>query len=176
MHSPKRLQILHVHIYLEIKNSNTQTANICTHTRTHTQTHTHIHIYTRARARTQTYTLTHKSTSGQGDWRKSFRKEKGFQRRFEGTDGGCMTDRSGKLVPCRWSLVRERTLTIRLCTKGGYSEHSGVYRRTELPRRSVKVKKIWEVGRGTTIQRFKAKWSEFEIYLFFSLFFNWEPV
>ena len=74
-----------------------------------------------------------------------------------------MTDRSRELVPCCWSLVIERALTTWLCAKEGYSEHSGVCRRTELPRRSVKVKKIWEVGRGRTIQRFKAKWSEFEI-------------
>ena len=34
---------------------------------------------------------------------------------------------------------------------------------------TVKVKKIWEVGWGRAIQRFKAKWSAFEINLFFQL-------
>ena len=74
-----------------------------------------------------------------------------------------MTDRSGELVPCSWSLVRERALTTGLCVKEWYSEHSGICRGMELPRRSVQVKKVWEVCRGRTIQRFKEKWSEFEI-------------
>ena len=127
------------------------------HARSHTHTGTHPH------AHTQTHTLTHTSTSGKVDWRKRFRKEKGFQGKFDGTDRGCVTNRSGEFVPCCWSLVRERSLTTWLCAKGWYSENSGVCRRTELPRRSVKVKKIWGVSRGRTIQRFKAKWSEFEI-------------
>ena len=138
------------------------------HTDTDTQTYrqTHIHIHT------HTQTLTRTSTSGQGDWRKGFRKEKGFHGRFEGTDRGCVTDRSGELVPCYWSLVKERALTTWLCATGGYSEHSGVCRETEMPRRNVKAKKIWEGGRGRTIHRFKAEWSEFEI----NFFFNWELV
>ena len=168
MHSPKRLQIWHIYRYLDIKSSNTQTANTCTRALTHTHRHTpsHPHI------RTQTHILIHTGISGRGHCGKGFQKEKGFQGRFEGTDRGYVTDRSGKFVLCCWSLVRERTLTTWLCAKGWYSENSCVCRRTELPR-SVKVKKIWEVGRGRTIQKFKAIWSEFEINPFF---FNWEPV
>ena len=122
------------HIYLDIKKSNTQTANMHPHPHPHTHTHT----------------MTHTSTSGQGDWRKSFPKEKGFQGRFEGPDRGWVTVRSGEFVPCCWSLVRERALTTWLCAKGWHSEHSDVCRRTELPRGSVKVKMVWEVGRGRT--------------------------
>ena len=84
----------HIYIYLDIKSSNTQ-KNLCTHTRTHT--HTHTHTRARARARGRAHTLTHTSTSGQGNWRKGFRKEKGFQGRFEGTDRGCVANRTGSL-------------------------------------------------------------------------------
>ena len=178
-------------MYFAVKSSNTQQqtharalAHTHTHTRarvragthTHKHTHTHTHTCTHAHTHTPPHTNTqldtHTGTSGQGHWRKSFRKEKGFQGRFEGTDRGCVTDRSGKLVPSCWSLVRERALTTWLCAKGWYYEHSGVCRRTELPKWSVKVKKVWEVGRGRAIQRFKEKWSEFEI----NPFFNLEPV
>ena len=63
------------------------------------------------------------------------------------------------LPACCRNLV---ALTTWLCAKGWYSGRSGVCRRTEPPRRSVKVKNVWEVGTGRSIQRFKAKWSEFE--------------
>ena len=118
------------------------------HTHTHAliHKHTHTHTHTHAHTHTHTHTLTHTSTSGQGDWRKSFQQDKGFQGRFEGTNRECVTDRSGELVPCCWSLVKERAPTTWFCAKELYSEHSGVCRRTELLRRSVKVK-IWEVGR-----------------------------
>ena len=53
-----------------------------------------------------------------------------------------MADRNRELVPDNWSLVRERTLTTGLCSEGWYSEHSDVYRKAELPGRSVKVKKL----------------------------------
>ena len=51
-----------------------------------------------------------------------------------------MADRNRELVPDNWSLVRERALTIGLCSEGWYSEHSGVCRRAELPGGSVKVR------------------------------------
>ena len=50
-----------------------------------------------------------------------------------------MADRNRELVPDNCSLVRKRTMTIGLCSEGWYSEHSGVYRRAELPGGSVKV-------------------------------------
>ena len=53
-----------------------------------------------------------------------------------------MADRNRELVPDNWSLVREIALTTGLCSEGWYSKHSGVCRRTELPGRSVKVKKF----------------------------------
>ena len=53
-----------------------------------------------------------------------------------------MADRNREFVPDKWSLVRERALTTGLCSVGWYSEHSGVYRRAELPGRSVKVNKF----------------------------------
>ena len=37
-----------------------------------------------------------------------------------------MTDRSRELVPDNWSLVRQRALTIELCSEGWHSEQSGV--------------------------------------------------
>ena len=46
-----------------------------------------------------------------------------------------MADRNRELLPGNWSLVRERALTIGLCSEGWYSEHSGVCRRAELPGR-----------------------------------------
>ena len=52
-----------------------------------------------------------------------------------------MTHRNRELVPDIWSVVRERALTTRFCSKGWYSEHSDVCRRTELQGRSVKVKR-----------------------------------
>ena len=54
--------------------------------------HPHLHKHTRTHTHTQTHTLTHTSTSGQRDWRTSFKNEKGFQGR------GCVMDRSGELV------------------------------------------------------------------------------
>ena len=54
-----------------------------------------------------------------------------------------MADRNRELVPDNWSLVRERVLTIGLCSEGRYSEHSGVCRRAELPGRSVKVNEAY---------------------------------
>ena len=53
-----------------------------------------------------------------------------------------MVDRNRELVPDKWSLVREGALTTGLCSEGWYSKHSGVCRRTELPGRSVKMKKF----------------------------------
>ena len=47
-----------------------------------------------------------------------------------------------KIFFLNWSLVRERALTIGLCSEEWYSEHSGVCRRAELPGGSVKVKKF----------------------------------
>ena len=46
------------------------------------------------------------------------------------------------MVPDNRSLVRERALTTGLRSERWYSEHSGVGRRSELPGRSVKVKKL----------------------------------
>ena len=126
----------------------------------HTQTPTHMH--------TNTHLDTHRHLRA-GGLKKKFSERERFSKKIEGTDRGCVTNRSGEFVPCCWSLVRERVLTTWLCANGWYSEHSGVCRRMELARRSVKVKKIWEVGGGRTIQRFKAKWSEFEFKSFFSI-------
>ena len=56
-------------------------------------------------------------------------------------DRGRITDRDKELVPDNWSVVRVRELTTGLCSKRGYSQHSGVCRRTEFPGRSVKV--VW---------------------------------
>ena len=46
-----------------------------------------------------------------------------------------MADRNRELVPDNWSLVIKRVLTTGPCSEGWYSEHSGVYRRAELPGR-----------------------------------------
>ena len=53
-----------------------------------------------------------------------------------------MTERNRALVACCWSLVRERAVTTGLSAEGWHSEYSGVCRRTEMPGRSVKVKKV----------------------------------
>ena len=58
------------------------------------------------------------------------------------TERGRMAHRNRKLVPDSWSLVRERALTIGLCSEGWCSEPSGVCRTAELPGRRVKVKKF----------------------------------
>ena len=75
--------------------------------------------------------------SGQWDWRKGFKEEKGFQGRFERTDRGRMADRTRELVPDNWSLVREILLTTGLCLEGWYwtlgeGGGGGVCRRVEL--------------------------------------------
>ena len=131
---------------------------MCPRSHMHTHPHTNTHLDTHGHLRAE-------------GLKKGFRKEKDFQERFEGTGRGCVTDRREELVPCCWSLVRvwERALTTRCCPKGWYSEHAGVCRGTELLGRIIRVRKTWEVGGGRTIQRFKAKWSEFEIYPIFSI-------
>ena len=53
-----------------------------------------------------------------------------------------MAERNRELVPDNSSLVRERALATGLCSEEWYSQHSGVYRRAELPGRSVKMKKF----------------------------------
>ena len=97
------------------------------HARTHTHTHTHT-------LHTWTHPDIHTGTSGQGDWRKSFGKEKGFQGWLERTDRGSVMARSGKL-------------TTGLCAKSMVLWTSGVCRRTELWRRSVNVKRVCKAGR-----------------------------
>ena len=131
---------------------------MCPRSHMHTHPHTNTHLDTHGHLRAE-------------GLKKGFRKEKDFQERFEGTGRGCVTDRREELVPCCWSLVRvwERALTTRCCPKGWYSEHAGVCRGTELLGRIIRVRKTWEVGGGRTIQRFKAKWSEFEFKSFFSI-------
>ena len=60
-----------------------------THTYTHRDSHTHTCALACARAHTHTHTHTHtcmSHTSGQWDWKKVFKKEKGFQWRFQRAD------------------------------------------------------------------------------------------
>ena len=141
-----------------------------THTNTHTHTHTHTHMHTPAHKYTHTHARTHLHTKIHLDTRRHFRagglnKKKLQTERFSmkiWRNWQRMPDRLSRgFVLCCWRLVLERALTNWLCAKGWYSEHLGVCRRTELPRRSEKVKKVRKVARGRTIQRFKAKWSEF---------------
>ena len=68
-----------------------------------------------------------------------------------------MADRNRELVPNNWGLVRERALTIGLCSEGWYSEHSGVCRRAELAGRSVTVKKFSKVDGSLMRNDLKAK-------------------
>ena len=69
-------------------------------------------------------------------------KEKGFRDKNSKTDRVRKADRSKEMVADKWSLVRERALTTGICSEGWCSEHSGVYRRAELPGRSLKMKKF----------------------------------
>ena len=56
---------------------------------------------------------------------------------------GSMTNRSRELAPGSRSLVRrQRTLTTGLRADECYVENSSVCRRTERPKRGVKVKKV----------------------------------
>ena len=72
-------------------------APILTYTHTHTHTHTHKHSPWHTQA-----------PQSRGTEQKKFQKEKGFQGRFKGTYRGCVTDRSGELVP--WSPVARLSL------------------------------------------------------------------
>ena len=81
------------------------------------------------------------------NWKRRQRKEKRFNARFERSYRGSSADGSRELVPGSWNLVRERTLTTGLCAEGCYSKHSSVCKRTQLPRRGVKVKMVWEAER-----------------------------
>ena len=52
-------------------------------------------------------------------------------------------------------------LTTGLRAEGWYSPHSSVCIRMKLPRRGVKVKKVWKVGKGLIRDDFKAQQREF---------------
>ena len=55
-----------------------------------------------------------------------------------------------------------------LVQKDGILKRSGI-KRTKLLGRCVEIKKLRKILRARTIERVKAKWSEFEIHPFFQL-------
>ena len=91
----------------------------CIHTNIHMHTHMPAHMCVRAMERKK----------------RSVKKEKGFQGRFESIHRDNMVDRNRELVPGSWNVVRENALTTghSLC----------VFRRVELLGKHVNVKKIW---------------------------------
>ena len=91
--------------------------------------------------RDSTYTLSYEYIRTMGLKKSILRRER-FQGRFERTDRDRIADRNRELVQNNWSLVKERSLTTGLCSRGWYSEHLGVCGRAELPGRSLKAKKF----------------------------------
>ena len=96
-----------------------------THVRACARAHTHAHVYTRMNTQKHTPTHmdahthkhTHKHTRQDGGTEEKLLKI-GFQGKFERTDRQSMAKRRRKLAADSWNLVKERSLTTRLCAQG----------------------------------------------------------
>ena len=110
--STKRCRNTHTHTHTQT-HTHTHT-NTHTHKHTHTNTHAHTHTnntHTRARAHTHTHIYTHLDTYRHlraGELKSKFSK-RGFQGTLEGTDRGCVTDRSGELFSLLLELDKRKS-------------------------------------------------------------------
>ena len=123
---PKHLHVLYKYI---LSKFNAYSMNVHTHTHTQTRTRTHKHTHT---------PVTYQGNVGNETEEKVFKKRKVFKEDLKE-----LTERNRGLVPDNWSLIRERALTLGLCSEGWYSVHQPelfkkyphwkLYPKTDLP-------------------------------------------
>ena len=149
----------------------------CTHTHIHTRTHTHRHP-----AHTSILTIQSRKHLGYLEWIKTqgtqnmaglqFWKKKCFYIIFEWVQRGFLSERKGKVIPCRWTKNRNGAGTNSGESSARNLETESIRSRAESTGGHVKLKTVTEIRWSSACDTFIAE----SVYLVLSSLLDWKPV